>query len=55
VRVRGRGIKPAKGEPGDLMVTFDVKVPERLTADEREAVESLAEKLSENPRTELGV
>ena len=55
VRVRGRGITPAKGEAGDLMVTFDVVVPTRLTADEREAVESLADKLSANPRTDLGV
>jgi molecular chaperone DnaJ len=55
VRVRGRGIDPAKGEAGDLMVTFDIVVPTRLTADEREAVETLADKLSANPRTDLGV
>jgi molecular chaperone DnaJ len=55
VRVRGRGIDPAKGDAGDLMVTFDVVVPTRLTADEREAVETLADKLSANPRTDLGV
>ena len=55
VRVRGRGIAPAKGDPGDLIVTFEVVVPERLTADERDAVESLAEKLTSNPREHLGV
>jgi molecular chaperone DnaJ len=55
VRVRGRGTKPAKGEPGDLLVTFDVVVPDRLSADERAAVEALAEKLSANPRADLGV
>jgi molecular chaperone DnaJ len=55
VRVRGRGITPAKGDPGDLMVTFEIVVPERLTADEREAIEAMAQKLSGNPRQHLGV
>jgi len=55
VRVRGRGIKPAKGEPGDLLVTFDIVVPNELSDDERAAVEALAERLGGNPREELGV
>jgi len=55
VRVRGRGITPGKGEPGDLLVTFDVVVPDKLSGDERAAVESLAEKLPQNPREHLGV
>ena len=55
VRVRGRGITPAKGEPGDLIVTFEVVVPERLTADEREAIEAMAHKVTANPRQHLGV
>jgi molecular chaperone DnaJ len=55
VRVRGRGIKPAKGDAGDLLVTFDVIVPHKLSAEQRAAVEALAEKLDENPRADLGV
>jgi molecular chaperone DnaJ len=55
VRVRGRGITPAKGDPGDLMVTFDVDVPEKMTDEERAAVEALAEHLHDNPREHLGV
>jgi molecular chaperone DnaJ len=55
VRVRGRGITPAKGDPGDLMVTFDVDVPEKMSDEERAAVEALAEQLTENPREHLGV
>jgi molecular chaperone DnaJ len=55
VRVRGRGITPAKGDPGDLMVTFEVVVPERLTADEHDAIEALSDKLTGNPRQHLGV
>jgi molecular chaperone DnaJ len=55
VRVRGRGIKPAKGDSGDLMVTFEVAVPTDLSDEERAAVEELAAKLPANPRADLGV
>jgi molecular chaperone DnaJ len=55
VRVRGRGIAPAKGDPGDLIVTFEVVVPESLTDDERDAITSMAAKLTTNPRQHLGV
>jgi molecular chaperone DnaJ len=55
VRVRGRGIKPAKGDAGDLRVTFEVVVPQKLNAEQRAAVEALAEKLDDNPRAHLGV
>ena len=55
VRVRGRGIHPARGDAGDLLVTFDVVVPRALTDEQRAAVTALAEQLSENPRERLGV
>lgn len=55
VRVRGRGITPAKGDPGDLLVTFDVVVPEKMSDEERAAVEALAEHVSADPREHLGV
>jgi molecular chaperone DnaJ len=55
VRVRGRGIQPSKGEPGDLLVTFEVLVPAELTEDQRQAVATLAEQLPGNPREHLGV
>ncbi len=55
VRVRGRGIRPAKGEPGDLLVTFDVDVPRSLTDEQRQAVEALAAVMPESPRADLGV
>ena len=55
VRVRGRGITPASGEPGDLVVTFDVVVPTELSDEGRAAIEALADKLPANPREHLGV
>ena len=55
VRVRGRGIAPAKGETGDLLVTFDVEVPKKLTDEQRQAIETLAGAFAENPRSHLGV
>ena len=55
MRVRGRGIDPAKGESGDLLVTFDVEVPKHLTDEQRQAVETLAGAFGENPRAHLGV
>ena len=55
VRVRGRGIQRASGDPGALLVTFDVVIPTELDDDARLAVEELAEKLPGNPREFLGV
>ena len=55
VKVPGRGITPAKGEPGDLLVTFVVEIPRDLTDEERAAVEALAATMRDNPRAHLGV
>lgn len=43
LRVRGRGVPAGKDKPaGDLIVTIEVVVPERLTDDARKAVEAFA-------------
>jgi molecular chaperone DnaJ len=55
VRVRGKGVQRGSGEPGALLVTFDVVVPTELDDDAKQAVEALAEKLPSNPREFLGV
>jgi molecular chaperone DnaJ len=54
IRVKGRGVPVAK-HPGDLLVTVEVAVPAKLSADERKAVEALAEASTESPRAHLGV
>lgn len=55
-RVKGRGAKMASGA-GDLLVTVDVVVPEKLSAAERAAVEALAAAApaGTNVRARLGV
>jgi molecular chaperone DnaJ len=57
VRVKGRGIPAAdaKHEPGDLLVTFDVVVPEHLTDEQRGALETLAAATPDDVRARLGV
>jgi molecular chaperone DnaJ len=54
-RVRGKGVSGnGSGSPGDLLVTVEVAVPERLSDAEREAVEKLAAAQLESPRSYLG-
>jgi molecular chaperone DnaJ len=53
-RVKGRGVPVSKGA-GDLLVTTEVAVPAKLSAEQREAVETLAENTKESPRAHLGV
>ncbi|MGV8968493.1 MAG: DnaJ C-terminal domain-containing protein [Cellulomonas sp.] len=53
LRVRGKGIATAKGT-GDLLVTVQVVVPQKLSGAAREAVEAFAAATSsEDPRAEL--
>jgi len=54
-RVRGRGLTTRKGT-GDLLITVEVAVPQKLSAPERKAVEALAAATDgSSPRTHLGV
>jgi molecular chaperone DnaJ len=53
-RVKGRGVVTKKAK-GDLLVTVEVAVPRKLSADEKKAVEALAEASTESPRAHLEV
>jgi len=57
LRVRGQGVPRAEGKRGDLLVTVDVAVPNRVSGKERKAVEALAKAMNghTNPRSHLGV
>ena len=54
LRVKGRGIDHGR-RVGDLLVTVDVAVPTKLSAEERRAVEALAAAAKESPRDYLGL
>jgi molecular chaperone DnaJ len=56
-RVKEHGV-PARSGAGDLLVTVEIAVPQRLTDAEREAIEALASASDSNggsPRAHLGV
>jgi molecular chaperone DnaJ len=40
LRVKGKGIHPKSGKPGDLLVTVDVAVPEKLSGPAKAALEA---------------
>ena len=53
LRVRGKGVQANGRGDGDLLVTVDVQVPERIDDAQRAAVESLAAAFPEDPREAL--
>jgi len=53
-RVKGRGVATTKST-GDLLVTVQVAVPSKLTDEQRNALESIADTLPSAPREHLGV
>jgi molecular chaperone DnaJ len=53
-RVRGKGVE-GRRKTGDLLVTVEVAVPQKLSADERKAIEALAAAADgRSPRAHLG-
>jgi len=53
-RVRGKGVRRADGTNGDLLVTVQVQVPQQMTAQARQALESFREATAgEDPRDAL--
>ena len=53
-RVRGKGA-PRKGGHGDLMVTVNVDVPDKLSREEKQLLKQLQEAQKDSPRKRLGV
>jgi molecular chaperone DnaJ len=53
-RVRGKGA-PKKGGHGDLMVTVNVDVPDKLSREEKQLLKQLQEARKDSPRKRLGV
>ncbi|HYN92963.1 MAG TPA: molecular chaperone DnaJ [Pilimelia sp.] len=53
LRVRGKGVVRRNGQAGDLLVSVDVVVPERLSPAAKAALESFAEQVPAAPREHL--
>lgn len=53
-RIKERGVPNAKGKHGDLLVTVEIAVPQKLNKRAKEALEAFAEAMQEDdPREEL--
>jgi molecular chaperone DnaJ len=53
-RVRGKGA-PRKGGHGDMLVTVNVDVPDKLSREEKQLLKQLQDAQKESPRKRLGV
>ena len=54
-RIKGKGAPKPKGGAGDLLVTVQVDVPQKLSKEEKELLSRLQEVQRESPRKRLGV
>ncbi len=52
-RVKGRGVPRKDGTAGDLLVTVEVAVPQKLSAEARKALQAFAAATPEDPRAHL--
>lgn len=52
-RVSGKGIKPERGRAGDLLVTVQVAVPQKLSKEEKKLIEELATHETDDVRSHL--
>jgi len=53
LRVKGHGVRPKGGEPGDLFAEIQIVLPDRLNEDERQQLAAVSERHPQNPRAEL--
>jgi DnaJ-class molecular chaperone len=53
LRVKGHGVKPAKGAPGDLYAELQIVVPKDMSEEDRRQIAATAAKYPDNPRAGL--
>jgi DnaJ-class molecular chaperone len=53
LRLKGQGVRPKSGEPGDLFAVVEILLPPNLSDEERAWLVQLGEKHPQNPRAEL--
>jgi len=50
LRVKGQGVKTANGESGDLFAELQIVLPETVSEEDRELLQSILKKYPDNPR-----
>lgn len=53
LRLKGQGVKGTSGTPGDLFAELQIVLPETLNDEERDQLQAILEKHSDNPREDL--
>lgn len=53
LRIKGHGVRPRNGSPGDLFAEIQIVLPDRLTDEERRQLADISAAHPQNPRAEL--
>jgi curved DNA-binding protein len=53
LRVKGYGVQPKNGEPGDLLAEIQIVLPKQLSDADRQAIHQIDQRYSQNPRKDL--
>jgi DnaJ-class molecular chaperone len=53
LRIKGHGVRPKNGPPGDLFAEIQIVLPEKLTDQEREQLSTISAAHPQRPRAEL--
>lgn len=53
LRVKGQGVQPAKGEPGDLLVEIQIAIPKKIDEESQELIRQFDQRHPLSPRSEL--
>ncbi len=53
LRLKGQGVKSAKGDPGDLFAELQIVLPKNIEPEDRDQLDALLEKYADDPRADL--
>lgn len=53
LRLKGQGVKPTKGTPGDLFAELQIVLPKEMQPEDCEQIETISAKYDDDPRAEL--
>jgi len=53
LRVKGHGVTPKNGPPGDLLAEIQIVLPKQLSDADRQAIKEIDQRYAQNPRADL--